>query len=152
MAEFSPLMHPLILRWADIDANYHLRHTAYYDLAASARIDLLNSFGLTMNLMQKEHIGPVLFREEGVFRREIRYHDELYISTRIQKLKHDFSRFQGVHEFLRKDPDQTITVCALVTVDIAWIDTIRRKLTTPPGSVIQAFEQFPRTNDFAWWD
>lgn len=150
--EFSPLMHPITLRWADIDANYHLRHTAYYDLAASARIDLLHSYGLTMTLMQKEHIGPVLFREEGVFRKEIHYHDNLFISTRIQKLKRDFSRFQGFHEFIRKGQDDMLAVCATLTVDIAWIDTIRRKLTMPPGSVVQAFEQFPRTDDFMWWD
>ncbi len=152
MAIFTPLMHPLKLRWTDIDANYHLRHTAYYDLAASARIDLLNSYGLTMTLMQKEHIGPVLFREEGIFRKEIHYHDTLFLSTRIQKLKRDFSRFQGFHEFLRQGHDESLIICATLTVDIAWIDTIRRKLTMPPGSVIQAFEQFPRTDDFTWWD
>ncbi len=50
--------------WAQIDANMHLRHSAYADFAAQARLDMLQYIGMTPAVLHQEHIGPILFREE----------------------------------------------------------------------------------------
>jgi acyl-CoA thioester hydrolase len=136
----------LSVRWADLDPNFHLRHTAYYDFAAQARIDLLEAIGLTVSFMQQESFGPVLFREECVFRREIRYGDQIQLTSRLKKARKDFSRFSVQHEFIRNDG----TVCAVLTIDAAWIDTRIRKLTIPPSIGLQMLETMPKVEDFLW--
>jgi acyl-CoA thioester hydrolase len=138
----------LSLRWADLDPNFHLRHTAYYDLAAQARIELLNSVGLTVPLMQQEGFGPVLFREECLFRREIHHGDNIYLTSKLKKARKDFSRFSIQHEFVRQDG----TLCAILTIDAAWINTRIRKITVPPAIGQEKMEAFPKTEDFVWTD
>ncbi len=74
---------PLQIRWADIDANKHVRHSVYFDWGAACRFAFLNQQGLTQELMNQTHCGPVLFREECVFRKEIRFGDEVMINLKI---------------------------------------------------------------------
>lgn len=141
-----PILTPIQLRWADLDPNFHLRHSVYYDFAVQARIDILRSVGFTLKVMQEKHIGPILFREECVFRREIHLSDEIVIHTRIQKSRRDFSRWTFRHEFIRGDG----TLCAVVTVDGAWMDTKLRKLTVPAEMTSEILSEIPRTEDFEW--
>jgi acyl-CoA thioester hydrolase len=141
-------LNPLILRWSDLDPNFHLRHTAYYDFAAQARINLLDSLGLTVTFMQQEEFGPVLFKEECVFRREIRYGDNIFLRTMLRKARRDFSRFSVQHEFIRHDG----TLCATLNIDAAWINTSIRKLTIPPAVSKEKLETIPKTDNFEWLD
>jgi len=72
---------PVDVRWADLDANNHVRHSVYYDWGAQARMNFLTSKGLGANVLQEQHFGPILFREECIFRREIRFGDEITINV-----------------------------------------------------------------------
>lgn len=137
---------PVHLRWADIDANFHLRHSVYYDLCAQQRMEALTQVGVTMLLMKEAHFGPVLFREECTFRREIGLHDEVYIDLALRSLSKDHIRFSFAHTFSKADG----TYCATLIVDGAWIDTRLRKLTTPPELAANALDQLPRAADFSW--
>lgn len=134
------------LRWADMDSNAHMRHSVYYDLGASIRIAFLDANGLTFALMEDLHFGPVLFREEAIFRKEVRYGDALFVSLRVQRARRDGSRFSFRHEIKRDDG----TLCAIINVDGAWIDTDKRKLAAPPEIVRKMFEAAPKTADFEW--
>ena len=40
------------------------------------------------------------------------------------------------------------TLAAVVTVYGAWMDVVKRKLTTPPQNIIDVFEKAPRSEDF----
>jgi len=134
------------LRWSDFDANMHLRHSAYYDFGATSRLDFFNAQGLTYELMQELHIGPILFREEALFKREVRLGDKLFINILVSKLRRDYSRFSFRHEITRDDG----TLCAIITVDGAWLDTTLRKLTLPPESVVKSMEDALKSEDFEW--
>ena len=63
-------------RWSDLDPNFHVRHSAYYDFGAQHRIEILEELGLTLRVMQTQGFGPVLFREECVFRKELKLSDK----------------------------------------------------------------------------
>lgn len=133
------------IRWADIDPNLHLRHSGYYDFGAQHRVEILENSGLTLALMKELNIGPVVFREECVFKREIRFSDTITICTKMVKMKQDASRWTIEHIFL--NPDDKI--CAIITLDGAWIDTQKRKIKTElPGLVSEVFKSFPKSHDF----
>ncbi|HEU0064620.1 MAG TPA: acyl-CoA thioesterase, partial [Flavisolibacter sp.] len=68
------------LRWSDLDPNYHVRHSAYYDWGALCRIQFLNDYGLSSDVMAKLQFGPILFREECIFRKEIKLGDDVSIN------------------------------------------------------------------------
>ncbi|HTQ27858.1 MAG TPA: thioesterase family protein [Puia sp.] len=137
---------PLDLRWADLDPNFHLRHSVYYDYAAFCRISFLQEHGLAPRTMAELQFGPILFREEAVFRKEVRPGDQLSMDIQLTKSRRDFSRWSIRHQ-LFKNGD---VVSAVITVDGAWINTRERKLATPPALIVQVFEIMPRSQDFEW--
>jgi acyl-CoA thioester hydrolase len=132
------------IRWADIDPNFHVLHSKYYDYCASARMTVLAERGITMAVIQQEHIGPVLFREECVFKRELKFGDTVEIKLKLLKATADFSRWSFVNE-IWKNGD---LLAAVVTVDGAWMDTKQRKLTAPPESFQKIFTTMPQAENF----
>ena len=137
---------PAQVRWSDLDPNFHVRHSVYYDWGAFCRIEFLNQHGLTNKVMQDLGFGPILFREECVFRKEIRSGDEIFINLQIIKGREDFSRWSIRHHLSKTDG----TVCAVVTVDGAWMDVNLRKLATPPQKVNEVFAAMPKSENFEW--
>lgn len=135
----------LSFRWSDLDPNFHVRHSAYYDFGAQHRIEILESLGLTMKVLQANHFGPILFREECVFRKEIGLSDTIFMHTKISKMRPDASRWSIVHEFKNADDK----VCATITVDGAWMDTKLRKIANPtPEIAMKTMNSMPKTADF----
>ena len=143
MNEFSRIVQ---LRWSDLDPNFHIRHSVYYDWGAFCRVEFLNEFGLTYHVMEELKFGPILFREECVFRREIRSGDEIKIDLRLLKSKKDFARWSIQHNIIKNDE----TLCAVLTVDGAWMDVVRRKLSSPPEKVHEVFDRMPKGEEFEW--
>lgn len=136
-------MQEVQIRWSDMDANGHLRHSVYYDYGAMARIDILRSQGIGMEFMSKHKIGPILFREECTFRKEIKAGDVIYIHSQLSALRKDGSRFSIRHDLKKAD-----ILCSTIQIDGAWLDTEKRKLTVPPKEIRAAFSQWPQTDDF----
>ena len=134
------------IRWSDLDPNFHLRHSVYYDWGASTRVACLEGVGLTMDHMQEWKIGPILFREECIFRREIHFKDSIVITLVLTKATPAMDRWSMQHE-IWKNGD---TLSAIINIDGAWIDTQLRKLTIPPALVRAGFEQIPKSADFQW--
>ena len=139
---------PLQIRWSDLDPNFHLRHSVYYDWAAMCRIDFLYKMGLSPALMQSLNFGLIIFREEAVFRKEIKYGDQVNINLKLIKGKRDYSRWTIINEIKKNEK----TLCTLITIDGAWLNTIDRKLFIPPVEVVQIFQQMPSDESFQWLD
>ncbi|CAN5515074.1 hypothetical protein BH10BAC2_BH10BAC2_41660 [soil metagenome] len=136
------------VRWSDMDPNFHLRHSVYYDWGAYLRLSFLTEHGLTPLLMQQLHMGPILFREECVFKREIAFGDVVTINVALSKSRRDISRWSMVHEVWKNND----TLSAVITVDGAWLDTKIRKLAIPPANIQSVFESVPKTTNFEWTD
>jgi acyl-CoA thioester hydrolase len=136
------------VRWSDLDPNVHIRHSVYYDWGAFCRIQYLGTHGLTTEIMQQLQVGPILFREECVFKKEIRLGDKITIDLAVLRGKKDFSRWTIQHT-IRKNEN---TVAAIIVVDGAWLDTSKRKLATPPPEVAAVFSQMPLDEKFQWLD
>lgn len=140
----SSLKTKLHIRWADIDANRHLRHSVYYDLAAAARTRALQDMGLTTDKLEEFQIGPILFREEALFKREIRLDDEIELEIHLLKASDDFGRWGLRHHFVKADG----TIATVLTVEGAWMDLVKRKLAIPNEYIQDIFRQFPKSPDF----
>jgi acyl-CoA thioester hydrolase len=137
---------PVQVRWSDLDPNFHLRHSIYYDWGAMCRVEFLNKMGLTWKKMMQLQIGPIIFREECIFRKEIRPNDIVTIDLKLLKSKKDFSRFTIQHE-IKKEPGIT---SAILTVDIAWLNGATRKLAVLPDEEIKILAASPVVENFQW--
>jgi len=135
---------PIQIRWADIDQNHHLRHSAYYDFGAIARIQFLSNCGLTSSKFTELKTGPILFREEAIFKREIHFEDKITINAALTKARTDFSRWSIQHSIIKNEE----ILAAVINVDGAWIDTEIRKLVVPGEFVREAFSKFPKAPQF----
>jgi acyl-CoA thioester hydrolase len=78
--------------------------------------------------------------------KEVKYGDVIFMSVKVAKLRKDYSRFTFLHEVTKEDG----TLCAILTVDGAWMDTVQRKLITPPQYIIDMCDNAPKPNDFQW--
>ncbi len=133
------------IRWSDLDPNFHLRHSAYYDFGAYSRVCFLDEVGLTPAVMMQHNIGPILFREECSFRKEIHFGDNISIDLHLEKSTANFSRWTMKHRIFRNGE----ILCATITIDGAWIDTRLRKLTAIPESFFsKAIDIIPKTENF----
>ena len=130
--------------WSQVDANMHLRHSAYADFAAQARLEILGSLVFNADLLEKLHIGPILFREELIYMREVRPNDTIKVTCVLTKSRKDGSRWSFRQELYRGDGIQA----ALINVDGAWIDTLKRKLVGLPDEWAAHFFNIPKSDDF----
>ena len=130
--------------WSQVDANMHLRHSAYADFAAQARLEILGSLGFNADLLEQLHVGPILFREELIYMREVRPNDTIKMTCALTKCRKDGSRWSFRQEMYRGDGIQA----ALINVDGAWIDTIKRKLVGLPEEWASKFLDIPKSDDF----
>ena len=134
------------IRWSDLDPNFHIRHSVYYDFGAYVRMCFLTENGLGAPVLLENNLGPILFREECVFKREIHFGDQVYIDLLLKQCSRNYSRWTFQHRIM-KDGD---TLAAIITVDGAWLDTNRRRLTVPTEVVTPTFEKLPKADDFKW--
>lgn len=141
MIKFSK---PMQIRWSDIDANRHLRHSVYYDYGAAMRMMFLSERGLTTKKLEEFQIGPILLREEAIFRREILLEDHITIDVELVKTTRDFSRWSLRHNIIKGDN----VLAAIISIDGAWIDMTKRKLIIPNEFIQNIFESFPKSSDF----
>jgi acyl-CoA thioester hydrolase len=132
------------LRWADLDPNGHVRHSVYYDWGAMARIAYLERKGVGLAWMAGNAIGPILFREEAKFLREVRFGDELDIDVQLAAASPDGRKWRMRHRIVRG-----AEVVATIEVDGAWLDLRARKIVAPPGDLLAAFADLTRTEDFS---
>ncbi|QIL77832.1 thioesterase family protein [Hymenobacter sp. HDW8] len=128
------------VRWADMDPNVHMRHSAYTDYAAQVRLDFLADQGFTMRRFAELRIGPILFREDTRFLKEIGMSETIRVTAELAGLNADGSRWRILHSIYKADG----RLAATVTVDGAWLDLQQRKLTVPPAEIAAAFEHISR--------
>ena len=143
MTDFNRIIQ---IRWSDLDPNFHLRHSVYYDWGAFCRIEFLNEYGLTAEVMQRLQFGPILFKEECVFRKEIKSGDQVKINLELIRSRKDFSRWSIQHQVTKNEG----VLCAVLTVDGAWMNVVERKLTSPPEQVHEVFSRMPHGESFEW--
>jgi len=130
--------------WSQIDANQHMRHSAYADFAAQARLNMLEKLGLSPVELLKSGIGPVLFREELLYLREVVLNDSIKVTAELTKSRSDGSRWSIRHELFRGDGVKA----AIIDVDGAWIDMEKRRLTILPPQLNELFKQSPHSADY----
>ncbi len=131
-------------RWSDLDPNIHMRHSAYYDYGAQARINILNENGFALNKLQQEGYLPILFREEARFLREIRGTDTFVLTSKIIGCSVDFRKWSFEHTFTKPNGD----VACIIVAEGAWISMKDRKVVAPSEGLQKVFASIEKGEGF----
>jgi acyl-CoA thioester hydrolase len=133
----------ITVRWADLDPNAHVRHSVYYDYGGQTRVAYLQKQGVGIDWLARNGIGPVLFREEAKFYRELKFGDQVVIDVKLSGVSDDHRKWSLRHRILRGDE-----LCATIDMDGAWLDLETRRIAPPPMELVKKFEALERTEDF----
>ncbi len=140
----EPFIYKTGVRWADLDPNFHVLHSRYYDYGATCRMGFLVQNGLTTAVLMQHNIGPILLKESCTFRKEIRFGDELTVTLRLSGMTANGSRWSMVHEILKENN----ILAAVIHVDGAWLDIGTRRMAAAPAIVQGIFEAAPKSTGF----
>lgn len=142
----SEVKYKFRVRWADLDPNGHMRHTAYNDYCAQARLMYFEEISMPFHKLLSMNVGPILFREDTRFFKEIRMNEEFEVGFSISKLRKDGSKWSFRHNIYTKDGD----LSAKIDVDGAWLDLAKRRTTVPPAELSDLLVNGVMSEDFEW--
>ena len=131
-------------KWSDFDPNRHMRHTAYNDYAAEVRVRFFAEHGLSMDAFTKFNFGPILFKEETSFYKEILIGENITVNLELEGVSKGIERWRFKHQIFKQDA----ILAAEIKVYGAWIDLVERKLISPPQKFATAFNTVPKTTNF----
>ncbi len=140
----TPFTRVFVVRWGDVDANHHLRNTAYSEYANDTRYALFQSLGWDWERFQGAGVGPILFRETIEYRREALMGEEVVVDAVLAGLSPDGYRWAVRNRFWKRDG----THMATVDVNGSWIDSTERKLVTPPQALLDGIRSVARAEPF----
>jgi acyl-CoA thioester hydrolase len=132
------------IRWADCDANGHLRNTCYSEYAIEVRMAFLAFHGFGLKEFQQAGIGPVILREEIDYLRECHMGEALTVDFTALGLSPDGARFLLAHDVVKADG----TRAAHLVVKGGWLDLAARRLAEPPPRLKAIFEKVERAGGF----
>lgn len=104
----------------------------------------MSKAGLSLEEFAKNHIGPILFREELIYHKEIGLDERIYVKVEMNKLNLHNYRFSFRHEIYKENGVKAATV----NVDGAWLNLVERKLTTIPKEWEPIIAHIPKSADY----
>lgn len=128
----------------DIDQNGHLRHTMYSEFAEQTRVNFMISMKLMPGFLEQARLGPILFREELIYHREIRVGEHIKVSLLLQGMTRDARKIHLINEIYRGDG---IRACTVYTI-LSWMDLIKRRIVSPPDEVRAAYALLEKAPDY----
>lgn len=144
MTPEHPFRERFAVRWSDLDANRHVRNTIFSEFATHTRFRFLESHGFSQGEFEALRFGPVMFREEIRYRRELVFGEEVSVTVEAAGLSEDGSHWLVRQEVSRADGKQA----AVLSIDGAWIHLDSRKLVPPTAELLGIMRGLSRTPDF----
>ena len=132
------------VRWADCDANGHMRNTAYSEYATEVRMAYLTENGFGFEKFLETKVGPVILREEIDYLRELRMGAQITVDFSSLGLSPDGARFKVKHDLTRADGK----LAARVTLLGGWMDLHTRRLAPPPEALADLLRALARGEGF----
>lgn len=130
------------VRWADLDPNGHVRNSAYLDYSVDVRMNYFDQTLFREGNFAEDNIGPVLQREEIIYKREIRASNAVRVDLRLAGVSEDGSRFKMITNIYSGE-----SLAAIVTVEGGWLDLKNRKLRLPTQEILEALDRMPRIDE-----
>jgi acyl-CoA thioester hydrolase len=133
------------VRWSDLDANAHMRNTAYMEYSLQVRMAFFQANGYSVDSFNTMRFGPVVFREELIYLKELHMLDEFDVNILLGGLSPDGSRFIIENHIYRvRDGKEA----ANVRSEIGWLNLETRKLMPPPAELFKVVDALDKAENY----
>lgn len=132
------------IRWSDVDANRHLRNSAYIDYMSHTRMSFLMENGLDQKHLSEYDLGPVAFYEHMYYFREVFPGTPVKVSLQLKGISEDGMYFQFLHNFY-DEKGKNFARCEMMG---GWINLKERRLVGLPKALFENFDALEKTDDF----
>jgi acyl-CoA thioester hydrolase len=129
----DPTIQRFVIQWRDLDANGHMRNTAYLEYATQARFAFFATHGFPLSEFRQLSLGPITLRDEITYVREVHMLETIESRLHAANWSDDGSRFRLVNDIVNRDGDRV----ARVVADLAWMNMATRAITAPPAELFQ---------------
>ncbi|MDE2364281.1 MAG: thioesterase family protein [Hyphomicrobiales bacterium] len=136
--------HHTDVGWFDLDANRHMKNTAYMEKAVDCRLRFFNASGVSPDVFAKWKVAFVVVRDETTYSRELFLGDKMRVQILCGGVNEKRSRFLIVNRILTPGGEQVYEIRSMVV----WLNTETRKSTTPPPDLSALIENMARTEDY----
>ena len=134
----------IVPRWADMDLNQHMRHSAFADWASYARTEWLNANGFTVPKLLELRITPIMFEDRTRYFKEVLLGDRIQIELQLAGSDRNGSQWLVRQIFRRGE-----TVCAVYEAKGAWFSVATRRVVPAPPGLLETYSNLARTDDYA---
>lgn len=135
---------PYEVRWTDIDANRHVRYSAYIDAAAEMRYRFLAQNNFPPTKLASLDLGLVYTSLVVNFYREVLLGETLTITLKLAGLSPKGIRWKVHHHFQKANGKKAVTLL----LEGAFINMKSRQPMLPPPELLELFQSVPRDSDF----
>jgi acyl-CoA thioester hydrolase len=132
------------VRWTDIDANRHVRYSAYIDAAAEMRYRFFAKHDLPPEAFDQLGVGPVYTSLTANFYREVRLGETLTITYQLSGLSPTGVRWKVQHNFLKANGKKAVSLSLEGTI----LNLVTREPTIPTPEIMRVFQLVPRSPSF----
>lgn len=132
------------IRWSDVDANRHLRNSAYIDFMSHTRMSFFLEKGFGQVQLAKLNLGPVALHEHMYYFKEVFPGKPIRVTLQLQGISENGMFFEFLHNFY-DSKGRNVARCEMLG---AWIDLKERKLTALPDELFHYLESLDKTRDF----
>lgn len=132
------------IRWSDVDANRHLRNSAYIDFMSHTRMSFFLEKGFGQMQLAKLNLGPIALYEHIYYFKEVFPGRPIRVSLQLTGLSEGGMFFEFLHNFYDLN-GRNVARCEMMG---AWIDLKERKLTNLPSDLFHFMKGLDKTTDF----
>jgi len=132
------------IRWDDVDANRHLRNSAYIDYMSHTRMSFFSEKGFGQQHLAEMNLGPVALYERMYYFKEVFPGKPIRVSLQLRGLSEEGTFFEFVHNFYDYK-GRNLGRCEMLG---AWIDLKKRKLVPLPTAFYSFLDGIDKTDDF----
>jgi acyl-CoA thioester hydrolase len=133
----------IVPRWADIDLNQHMRHSAFADWAGFVHTEWLSANGVNVQRLVELKVAPLIFEDRTRYFKEIFLGERVTVDLQLAGTSRDASHWLLRNTFRRYD-----TVCAVHEARGTWFNIATRRITSPPPGLMEAYANIVRTDDY----
>ena len=90
------------IRWSDVDANRHLRNSAYIDYMSHTRMSFFLDKGFGQVKLAKLNLGPIALSEHMYYFKEVFPGEPIQVSLQLKGISENGMFFEFVHNFYQK--------------------------------------------------
>jgi acyl-CoA thioester hydrolase len=132
------------IRFSDIDANRHVNHAVYIEVAGDMRYQFFAENGFPPERFEQLGIGPVYTKITTQFLREVLLGETATITFALSGLSMQGTVWKVHHDVFKSNGKKAVSM----DMEGVIFDLAARKAVPPGPELMQVFQAIPRTDDF----